>query len=902
MADGVEVARAYVTIVPKTDGTSNKVIGSLVGDAAKGGDRAGAQAGKRFTSAFGGFAKAGGAKAGGGFVSALGTKVTSGTQSVFSKLGGIALKATAAVGIGSVIGQTITGGISRAVNIEDAEAKLRGLGNTTEQVAAIMDNAKASVKGTAYGLGDAATAAGVLAAAGVQTGEGVGEMQGVLSTIASTAAASGREFSEVSSIFGKVAATGKLTGQTLTQLQDSGIPVLSLLAEHYGVAADEASEMVSRGEVDFQTFNQVMNEKMGASAEEMGNTFTGKLMNTKAALSRLGETMFTPMLDGLSDMLPRVMEAIDGVAAQVGEFKAGFSETIDTEGFMAAFQGVADAVGAEFGEGGEAASAKDFGTAFANGLNQAIPLIEQATPLIADVAGVVNTLVDNADKAVPVLVGVGGAFLLFKAASAVAGFVTTVSTALGAIGLTGGAAAGGMTAFAGGEEAAGAAAASAGPSLLEVGGAVLMIGAGVALAGAGLWLMADAAISLAEAGAGAVGVMVGFVAGLLALGAAAYFAGPGLAVAAPGVLAFGGALLMVGAGVGIAAAGISLLAGQLPLIAAFGAAAATNIALMGAGLLVMGSGALVAGAGLVALGAGLVVAAAGLAVATPAMALAAGGCAVLGAALGLMAGAALDVGRGAADMGWGLSTAADAMPRIADNALGAGIGIGQLGDAMAAASANLEAGAGPMREAGDGAQGLGKGVVAAHMAATAAAVAYTNMATAARNSVLGMAWFAAAATAAAASMTAFGAGSAAGMAQAAQAAEQAGSRIRSALSGLDFTASVRFNLGPLPHFRLDGEFNAETGKVPEVKVDWWASGGIFTRPTIFANGVGERGPEAVLPLERLPELIGLDGRERGDVNVYLDYHAGEDAARLVSDIGFRLRQLGRARGVDYHYA
>lgn len=58
---------------------------------------------------------------------------------------------------------------------------------------------------------------------------------------------------------------------------------------------------------------------------------------------------------------------------------------------------------------------------------------------------------------------------------------------------------------------------------------------------------------------------------------------------------------------------------------------------------------------------------------------------------------------------------------------------------------------------------------------------------------------------------------------------------------------------PMPHFSLSGSFNPLKGKIPSVSVDWYAKGGIFSKPTLFATGsgmkgVGEAGPEAVLPL------------------------------------------------------
>ncbi|WP_439818370.1 phage tail tape measure protein [Weissella paramesenteroides] len=58
---------------------------------------------------------------------------------------------------------------------------------------------------------------------------------------------------------------------------------------------------------------------------------------------------------------------------------------------------------------------------------------------------------------------------------------------------------------------------------------------------------------------------------------------------------------------------------------------------------------------------------------------------------------------------------------------------------------------------------------------------------------------------------------------------------------------------PLPHFNLSGSFNPLKGKIPHVGVNWYAKGGVFTKPTLFANnggfnGIGEAGSEAALPL------------------------------------------------------
>lgn len=60
----------------------------------------------------------------------------------------------------------------------------------------------------------------------------------------------------------------------------------------------------------------------------------------------------------------------------------------------------------------------------------------------------------------------------------------------------------------------------------------------------------------------------------------------------------------------------------------------------------------------------------------------------------------------------------------------------------------------------------------------------------------------------------------------------------------------------LPHFSIDGKFSLNPPSIPKFNVDWYSTGGIFTKPTIIGGvGVGDadngkgRQAEAVLPLE-----------------------------------------------------
>lgn len=87
----------------------------------------------------------------------------------------------------------------------------------------------------------------------------------------------------------------------------------------------------------------------------------------------------------------------------------------------------------------------------------------------------------------------------------------------------------------------------------------------------------------------------------------------------------------------------------------------------------------------------------------------------------------------------------------------------------------------------------------------------------------------------------------------------------------------------LPHFSLDWA-TKDFGKLGSVKyptglnVDWYARGGIFNSPTIA--GIGEAGPEAVVPLDKL--WSKLDKLEGG--NTYNFYITGDNPKAIAEEV------------------
>ncbi len=289
----VELATAYVSILPSAKGFKEKLAKELDIDTPA--ERSGRSAGSRLGGAL-----------------------------------GSALKRTVAgvgVAAGAALSTALVKGWGRLTAIEDAQSKLTGLGHSAESVRSIMDNALASVKGTAFGLDEAATVAASTVAAGIKPGR---ELERVLSLVGDTASIAGSSMGEMGAIFNKVAASNRLTMAEVNQLSDRGIPILQMLADQMGVTAAEASKMVSSGKVDFATFRQALEENVAGAALESGNTTRGAFANMMAAASRFGASILEGVFPLAKEGFGGITQAIDQATEAVRPWAEEFSTLVLT--------------------------------------------------------------------------------------------------------------------------------------------------------------------------------------------------------------------------------------------------------------------------------------------------------------------------------------------------------------------------------------------------------------------------------------------------------------------------------------------------------------------------------------------------------------------------------------------
>lgn len=249
---------------------------------------------------------------------------------------GITLPAVAAAT--ALTGITLVKGFNRLVGIDTARAKLGALGHDAESVEMIMNNALDSVKGTSFGMDEAATAAASAVAAGIQPGK---ELTKYLGTMGDAAAIAGADFNEMAGIFNKVQTSQRAYTGDLNMLADRGIPIYQWLAEEAGVAEDAVYDMASNGEISAEMFRKSIEKNIGGAAKEIGEkSFAAAIKNVGADIGRIGANFldaggegkgFFSVLKPLIKEFREYLSTLEDSATELGvKFGEGFMKVIDT--------------------------------------------------------------------------------------------------------------------------------------------------------------------------------------------------------------------------------------------------------------------------------------------------------------------------------------------------------------------------------------------------------------------------------------------------------------------------------------------------------------------------------------------------------------------------------------------
>ncbi len=120
-----------------------------------------------------------------------------------------------------------------------------------------------------------------------------------------------------------------------------------------------------------------------------------------------------------------------------------------------------------------------------------------------------------------------------------------------------------------------------------------------------------------------------------------------------------------------------------------------------------------------------------------------------------------------------------------------------------------------------------------------------------------------------------------------------------------FNFKIKFPKIPLPHFSIKPKGwkigDLVKGKIPSLGINWHSQGGIFKSPTLLQSrsgvlhGVGEAGAEAIMPLNKLQELLDFSGNQIDYAKLASAVAVATTQALIDADLGVKLdeRVIGR---------
>ena len=313
----------------------------------------------------------------------------------------------------ALTGLTLVKGFNRLTGIDDAKAKLKGLGHDAESVTEIMNSAMESVKGTSYGMDAAATTAASAVAAGIQPGK---ELTRYLSLTADAAAIAGASMADMGSIINKVQTSQIAYTDDLNQLADRGLPIYQWLAEAAGITAAEVKEMASEGQISSQMFLDAIEKNIGGAAKIMGeSSFTAAISNIGASISRIGANFLDaggkgggffstlkPMLADFNNSLGILEDKAADLGVRFGE---AFSSVISgIQGLKARFDSLSPSMQGLIIKGA------GIGTAVAVGLGPALKIAGKLTTGFSSVLGVVSMIASPAGMALAAITALASGF------------------------------------------------------------------------------------------------------------------------------------------------------------------------------------------------------------------------------------------------------------------------------------------------------------------------------------------------------------------------------------------------------------------------------------------------------------------------------------------------------------
>lgn len=275
------------------------------------------------------------------------------TQTFGSGFAGKIAGGTAA--LGGLVGATgaVTSAFEKQTSIEDTTAVLEVLTGNADVARQTMDDLVESNLNTPVNFDQWAQAGQTLVAFGAETDE----VSGIVTALGEAAWASGdgaEGLDRLSRAFGQSMATGSLNNETIMQLAESGVPALDILANHYGVTAEEMQSMASEGLPAEEAIRVLTDGIMdgtdgvaGSTAafsgtmETLSGTTSGVMGNLGSAFTNVTSTAIEPLIEALKGFGEWLTEALYAVEDFITWLREGSPAA---QVFIGVITGIASAI------------------------------------------------------------------------------------------------------------------------------------------------------------------------------------------------------------------------------------------------------------------------------------------------------------------------------------------------------------------------------------------------------------------------------------------------------------------------------------------------------------------------------------------------------------------------------
>lgn len=251
------------------------------------------------------------------FASNAGTRFTNmgkSLQGVSKTTGEVGSKMTnsitkpAGIAAGAVGGLVGALGFKRLIGMDDAQAKIQGLGYSGKEVTSIQGQVSKAIEGSMTTMAEGTDAAAGALGSGVKQGK---ELQEYIKGVGNAAQGAGVPVNEMAQIFSRVRGTNKLATEELQMMEERLPGFSSTLAKSLGVGYEEMRTMVTNGEVDFDEFMVAVDKRAGASSKAVAQSFRGMAINSMNYIGMIGQAFLEPAFKEAKVVLADVVDALN---------------------------------------------------------------------------------------------------------------------------------------------------------------------------------------------------------------------------------------------------------------------------------------------------------------------------------------------------------------------------------------------------------------------------------------------------------------------------------------------------------------------------------------------------------------------------------------------------------------